>query len=184
MLKSSGITVERRDAMRIAPQRAEQLRSQRANGMSSRYGHAPVCSNQRCDGECRLCSADAASAALVPDDAADARAKLDRTIQRAVRRNYRATTTPAVVKRTTETSAIAAMRAGGLADHQIRAALLQRTPVETVVRTANDVRRDVRRAKIGAQAIHDAATFRRTMQADERRDPRVYLDGDAVVIPT
>src|SRR6185437_8409469 len=107
-LKSSGITVERRDAMRIAPQRAEQLRSQRANGMSSRYGHAPVCSNQRCDGECRLCSA----------DAADARAKLDRTIQRAVRRNYRATTTPAVVKRTTETSAIAAMRAGGLADHQ------------------------------------------------------------------
>ena len=200
MLASAGITIEQRDNMRIAPQRAEQLRSARANEARNgvtRYQQAPACSNPRCGGECGLCCADASSPALVSDRAADEEALYLRTIVKAHKSAVRGSKTPAIVKR----NAAQAMLASD-ARATIRArlgavplttpcslpahAILLRAMPGTVERTASAAKRQAKRADIGRAAQHDASAFRRTVEADERRDPRVRVDpatGD-VVLPS
>ncbi len=147
--------------MRVAPMRAQQLRSQRANGYTSRYQHAPACSNPQCGGLCYLCSADSSSPAMTPDEGAEQARKLASAITRAHRHAARHSPTPAIVKR----------GAKG----------------ETVLRSAAGERDKVRRARIGTQATRDAATFRRMMSADERRDPSITRtegpDGITVRVP-
>jgi hypothetical protein len=137
-----------------------------------------------------LCSAEAASAALIPDETGDEVAKLARGIVRAHKREAKRNPAPAIVKREARMSyeregkVYAAARDAKQAEYFIGLHDRTRKQTETVLRTASDARKQAKRASIARQAPQDAAAFRRTVDADERRDPRVKVDSEGVTIPS